>query len=117
MKIVKENINFERGGENPLFTMGVGKKELISRWLDKVGVENYFIDEDFSIDADYVDLENQKLGNFPEYIQFRDINGSFDCAGNDLTTLRGCPKYVGGSFECHHNVKTFAKWEVLERCK
>ena len=105
MKIVKENINnFERGGENPLFTMEIGKKELIKRWLDKVGVKDfYFIHDDFTIDVEgSVDLENMKLGNFPEYIQFRDITGSFDCAGNEMTTLRGCPRFVEGYFAAEY---------------
>jgi hypothetical protein len=31
------------------------------------------------------------------------IGDSFYCGYNALTTLEGCPSYVGGYFECRYN--------------
>lgn len=31
------------------------------------------------------------------------VSGSFDCASNRLTSLKGCPKEIKGDFDCSHN--------------
>src|SRR5271157_6515237 len=98
MKLVKESLNeimhFERSS-NPLVTLQVGKKELIKKWLDEMDVEKYVINRDFTIDVfGSVYLYEKELEKFPDYIQFADIHGSFECGENKLTTLKGCPTYV-----------------------
>lgn len=41
-------------------------------------------------------------GKFP--FQFGKVDGNFICCGCDqLTSLKGCPQYVGGDFDCFNN--------------
>jgi hypothetical protein len=52
--------------DNSLISLGVGQIALITKWLDEMGVENYIINDDFTIDVDYgVDLSNKNLNKFP----------------------------------------------------
>ena len=39
-------------------------------------------------------------------IQFKEVNGYFNCYNNQLTTLEGCPQKVGGNFDCQTNQLT-----------
>lgn len=39
-------------------------------------------------------------------VKFNMINGYFDCAGNNLTSLMGCPEEVKGDFMCSENMLT-----------
>ena len=59
--------------------------------------------EGYSIDvAGSVDLYNRNLTDgFP--IKFNKITGDFLCYYNQLTSLEGCPKYVGCHFNCSCN--------------
>lgn len=43
-------------------------------------------------------------------IQFGRVTGNFDCGGQNLTTLKGSPYYVGGDFECFNNQLTSLKY-------
>ncbi|MEN2400612.1 hypothetical protein GKZ90_0012545 [Flavobacterium sp. MC2016-06] len=38
-------------------------------------------------------------------LKFGNVYGDFLCHSNNLTTLKGCPKYVAGDFNCGYNVK------------
>jgi hypothetical protein len=72
--------------------------------------EDYTINSDNTIDVDgnvYLLLGNMK--KLP--VKFGKVFGSFDCSYNKLTTLEGCPNYVGGYFYCHRN-----KLTTLEGC-
>jgi hypothetical protein len=137
-------MNFERVNKNPLSTMGIGKTQLIKDWLDEMGVKNYTIKDDLTIDVKYdVDLSLKNLIKFPEYIKFNKITGWFSCANNQLTSLRGCPRIVGnalyynyyftcagnnltslygcpaivyGDFYCYNNDKTFYPEYVENLC-
>ena len=101
--LIKESLNFERG-QSPKASMGVGKVALIKAWLDEMGVENYTINPDFNIDVKGdVDLSYKNLKNFPYFIQFGKIEGSFTCYGNGLLTLKGGPRYVKKNFYCSRN--------------
>jgi hypothetical protein len=53
MKLVREDINFKRG-EDPKEAMGLGKKTLIKKWFDSVGVnpDEYTIDKDLNISVE-----------------------------------------------------------------
>ena len=77
----------------------------IKQWLDKVGIINYTINEDGTVDVNGdVDLEGKKLKEIP--VQFGFVDGSFYCGINQLTSLRGSPEKVGGGFYCNDNQLT-----------
>ena len=66
-----------------------------------------------------LDLFDKKLGSleFLEDIGLREVLGFFSCAGNHLTTLKGCPKIVVGTFYCFTNRLTNLEYcpELRER--
>ena len=53
-----------------------------------------------------VDLSDLYLKELPEWLSDVEIEGSFFCGNNKLTTLAGAPKTVGGNFFCHNNKLT-----------
>ena len=57
MKLVSESLNFERG-KDPKETMEIGKRGLIKKWLVEHGINNWIINEDFSINV-FPDLKNE----------------------------------------------------------
>ena len=76
-------------------------------------IRNYTINEDGSIDVDEdVDLESKRLTELP--LNFNEVTGNFYCNGNNLTTLKGSPKYVGGGFYCSHNYLTSLEFGPIE---
>ena len=80
----------------------------IHKLCKKYGIKNYTINNGLvDVDGD-VDLsaENSKLP-----IKFDNVNGSFYCHNNQLTTLEGAPQLVGGDFYCSNNQLT-----TLEGC-
>ena len=78
--------------------------EMIKKWLKEYDIENYTINDDFTIDVDRgVDLVDKELKEFPDYIQFGVVSGRFDCSINKLISLRGCPRVVKGNFDCSIN--------------
>ena len=104
-------MNFEKK-KDPLSSLGVGQIHMIRSWLDEMGVENYVINDDLSIDSHKdVNLSNRQLINFPNFIQFGHVDGEFICSHNRLVSLKGCPYYVGEGFYCHDNRLT-----SLEHC-
>jgi len=71
----------------------------------KYGIRNYIINPDGSIDVDGdINLVNINLIKLP--LKFNIVSGEFDCRGNKLTSLEGCPKEVGGDFSCYANQLT-----------
>jgi hypothetical protein len=55
----------------------------------------------YDVDGD-VDLSDQKLTKLP--YKFNKVSGYFDCRNNNnLTSLAGAPKEVGGNFYCYRN--------------
>src|ERR1035437_3927785 len=93
--------------KDPLSSLGVGQIHLIRSWLDKMGVEDYTINDDLTIDVNgNVDLSHQNFVGFPSYIRFNKVGGGFWCSYNQLTSLVGCPSQVGGSFYCSYNQLT-----------
>jgi len=76
----------------------------------KYNIQNYTINSDGSIDVEgTVWLCNMQLKEMP--LKFNRVSGWFDCSDNQLTTLEGCPNYVGDSFDCSSNYLT-----TLEGC-
>jgi hypothetical protein len=62
-----------------------------------------------------VNLYN-RLGDIKKLpVKFRKVSSYFSCSGNNLTTLEGCPSYVGGSFGCSGNELTTLKG--IEKCE
>ena len=83
--------------------LGLGKEELIRKWLDEHKIINYIINKDLTIDVDGdVDLYKFTNEEFPSYIQFGIINDGFNIRFSNMTSLRGCPKEVGGNFRCNN---------------
>ncbi len=77
-------------------------KEEVKKWLDKYNVKKYTINEDLTVDVHgNVSLYNKKLKSID--IQFNKIKGGFNCSGNKLTSLKGCPKEVIEFFNCQDN--------------
>jgi len=140
--IVRENINFERGLD-PKEAIGIGKAKLIQDWLDEVhiGVRNYKLNSDFTIDTDLdvIAVERPELfpnGRFPDYIRFnssgsfdiddcgivslvgcpKKVNGYFSCQMNEITNLKGFPKEVREVVYCFGNEARFTKEEIMEVC-
>ncbi len=118
MKIVREHINEKFTKESdPLKDMGIGHEALIKKWFTssfEVTIDE--LNEVMRINEDgEIDLLNSGIkliakalvnGELPEYIQFNEIGGDFVANHCGLKSLRGCPKYVKGSFDCSWNELT-----------
>ncbi len=80
-------------------------KEEIEAWLIEMGIKNYTINDDLTVNTRTgVDLRNKGLTEIP--IQFNRVGYHFDCSHNELTSLNGCPRKVVGCFYCNHNKLT-----------
>ena len=78
---------------------------MISLICKKYKIENYTVNDDGSIDVDgNVDLSWYKLTELP--LRFNKVTGYFSCSSNNLTSLKGSPKWVGGYFSCSKNKLT-----------
>jgi hypothetical protein len=83
----------------------------IEKFCEKY-LENYTINSDNTIDVNGdVGLYKQLRDMEKLPVKFGKVSGSFWCDYNILTTLEGCPKYVGGYFACIGN-----KLTILEGC-
>ena len=75
---------------------------MISLICEKYNIKNYTINPDGSIDVDSdVDLAFYDLTELP--LTFNKVTGSFSCSYNNLTSLKGCPRWIGGYFSCANN--------------
>jgi hypothetical protein len=75
-------------------------------------LKNYTINPDNTIDVNGDVYLPKKLGKMTKLpVKFGKVYGEFWCSNNKLTTLEGCPNYVGGYFYCSHN-----KLTSLEGC-
>ena len=119
-KLVYESLNelnFQQKMSNPLSAMGVGQSHLITQWLDEMGVGNYTINDNLTLDVKgNVYLNNRDLTKFPEFIRFNKVGGGFWCHNNNLVSLEGCPSSVGGGFWCSKNKVKFTKKDVKRLC-
>ena len=74
----------------------------IDEICEKYDITNYTVNDDGTIDVDdNVWLNNRDLVEFP--LTFNRVSGYFNCGDNNLTSLKGCPKWVGGDFSCYDN--------------
>jgi hypothetical protein len=71
-------------------------------FCEKYRIRNFTINDDDTIDVNgHVDLWN-KLGNMKKLpVKFGNVSDFFDCSDNKLTTLEGCPNYIGTGFFCY----------------
>lgn len=68
----------------------------------KYFITDYTINEDLSIDVDgNVNFYDKNLKYIP--LNFNYVKYVFDCSRNELISLKGCPKEVGGDFSCNRN--------------
>ena len=105
MKHIKPYKIFESNGPNFPTT-----REEVVKVCEYYKIENYTIDDDLSIDVDgSIGLYNKNLEHLP--LKFNYVDGSFECQGNKLKSLEGCPKTVNGDFYCFTN-----ELETLEGC-
>lgn len=80
-------------------------KEEVNAWLQAMKVDDYQINDDLTVDCEYdVNLRGKGLTELP--VQFGSVGGVFAICDNQLTSLRGCPLRVEGSFDCHNNELT-----------
>lgn len=110
MKLVRESLysymKFTEDGD-PIRDMGIGVDQLIHRWMDehRISKHKYRISKDKKIIGDdTIILSGMNIGDFPEFINFGHINGGFHCDNSNMTSLRGCPRLVQGSFFCSRNM-------------
>ena len=79
--------------------------ETIHDICKRYNIKNYTVNDDGSIDVDgNVDLSWYRLTELP--LTFNKVTGYFDCGVNNLTTLKGCPRWIGGNFICSYNQLT-----------
>ena len=72
-------------------------------------IDHYTINDDMTIDVNQdVDLSFISLDEIP--LNFNNVNGDFNCRGNDLTSLKGSPVYVTGYYNCYKNNLTSLKY-------
>jgi hypothetical protein len=67
----------------------------------KYNIKNY------TINNGVVDVDNDVYfydkGLYKIPLIFGKVTGNFSCAFNNLSSLSGCPKWIGGDFFCHGN--------------
>jgi hypothetical protein len=136
-KLVKEHINEISLDGSHLERMNVGEKARIKRWLDDMNINDYHINDDFTIDAERsVDIRGRNITIIP--VKFRivkesflcsnnlliSLNGcpdevgkNFACSNNRLTSLKGCPAKVGRNFSCYNNIEYFSLEDVRNLCE
>lgn len=76
-------------------------KEIV-KICDKYNINKYHINDDGTVDVDgNVLIVFKNLTKLP--LKFGKVTGDFSIEGNRLTSLEGCPYYVGKSFMCRYN--------------
>jgi hypothetical protein len=132
-----EVMNFQKN-RDPFGALGIGRKQLIIDWLNLMDIQDYTINDDHTIDTHVsIIITDKDLVEFPDYIKFGNVAGSFVSSGNSLISLRGCPenvglyfscsdnqltslehcpKYVYGSFDCFNNKRDFTEEDIRKLC-
>jgi hypothetical protein len=64
----------------------------------KIDINNGIIDVDGNVNL------IKKISKLP--VQFGNVSSDFSCSGNQLTTLEGAPRSIGGGFSCSGNQLT-----------
>lgn len=82
--------------------------------LGILGITNYTINKDGTIDVDGDVILDGLLKNDKIPFRFGKVTGNFYCKYNDLTSLDGCPYYVGEEFSCGFNKIVDLKGSPIE---
>ena len=70
----------------------------------RYNIKNY-TNDDGTIDvAEDVYISYKGLTELP--LRFNKVSGNFDCSNNNLTSLKGSPRWIGGYFNCINNKLT-----------
>jgi len=81
------------------------QKDEIDAFCNSIELTEYTINANGEVNTDMtVSIWIDKMTYIP--IRFDKIGGNLNIAGNDLTTLEGCPRHVGGDFKCGGNYIT-----------
>lgn len=92
--------------------MFLKKRKNPEKWLKQMGITQFSIREDNTIDV-YQDV--RLFGNIPKLpVKFGIIEGDFSCFDVGLTTLYGCPYKVKGTFRCDGNQLVSLKYGPKE---
>lgn len=82
--------------------MIINKKDKTNKLLKKLGISNYYIDEDLRVSVSgSVFLSGLNLTDLP--LNFNIVEKDFLCNDNRLTSLKGCPEIVYGNFNISDN--------------
>jgi len=103
MKYLKSRINFDQSLNESL-------KNRVNKKCNKYQIKNWSLNSEGLVDVEgSVYLRGLGLSRIP--LKFGKVTGDFYCNDNQLTSLEGCPSYVGMGFYCGHN-----KLNSLEGC-
>jgi hypothetical protein len=103
-KLISESLHNFKKKDNPLDSLGVGKRVLIENWLKKMRISDYVILDNLTINVkDDVNLNFNNIIQLPSFIKFNYISGSFYCHHCLLVNLNGMPNSVWGTFNCSFN--------------
>lgn len=95
--------------------LDLSDKNDIALWLHKRGVSNYHILKDLSVKVEGDVSLSGKLANLSKLpLRFHEVTGDFDISDNELVTLEGCPKRIGGSFLAYKNELVSLKGGPIE---
>ena len=86
----------------------------VKSWLDDMGIKNYTINDDLTVDVDGDVRIGQKEDMTELPIQFRKVYGSFFVVECGLTTLKGGPSYVAKNYNVSFNKITSLKYAPKE---
>ncbi len=77
-------------------------EEDVAEICQKYNIKSWSINSDGLVDVDDdVWLNGKELTKLP--LRFGNVSGIFSCYENNLTSLKGCPKFVGEDFYCYQN--------------
>jgi len=113
---ISESVNqtFTRNVVDRISNLGIGRKGMIIKWLGDHDIFNYQINDDYTITGfGNVILKNFTIEKFPDYIEFFDVDGDFNCDNTGIKCLRGCPRIVGGYFSVEDNRLTDDQFEFF----
>ena len=86
MKLVRENIEFERGLE-PKQALSLGRRTLIKKWFDDLNISSkkYTINSDLSIEVEgSLDLLGTNITSLSDNLS---VEGYLDLEGTNITSL------------------------------
>ena len=143
MKLVKENINFERG-HDPLQSIGIGLYTKIKEWVSEThifripynpddpefpgtyitkDIFDYITIKNLQINANcWVDISADKYKRLPEYIKFNHLYDNFACQLNIIDDYwkKPFPKIIDGDLSFYmpaHASRHVTESEIREICK